>query len=268
MTRALLFTLLLTGVTLPVHTQDRVVGGHVDTHPAAGSLPREVAALASRPSPVWLAYQVPTAGGPEEMCEGRSARTAVRLAPAARMTVVAELDRGLVHRLRIVTDGCDIDAEGAELTWLTGVTSAMSADWLTALIAQAASRPGARDIAGSALAVLAWHDGPQPLATLIAIARRDARPRLRGQALVLLARRASAGVAATITSAVDTDPDAQVRQQALLALSRLPAAEGTPLLIRVAETHASPVVRREAVRWLGRSRDPRALDYLEALLAR
>jgi hypothetical protein len=39
-----------------------------------------------------------------------------------------------------------------------------------------------------------------------------------------------------------------------------------PLLINVAKTNKNPAVRKQAIFWLGQSKDPRALDYLEEIL--
>jgi HEAT repeat protein len=46
----------------------------------------------------------------------------------------------------------------------------------------------------------------------------------------------------------------------------MPKDEGIPLLIEVARTNRNPEVRRKAVFWLGQSRDPRALDFIEEIL--
>ena len=37
-------------------------------------------------------------------------------------------------------------------------------------------------------------------------------------------------------------------------------------LIKYAKTHKDPVVRKEAIFWLGESKDPRALDFLEQVV--
>jgi hypothetical protein len=51
-------------------------------------------------------------------------------------------------------------------------------------------------------------------------------------------------------------------------LSQLPKDEGIPQLMHVADTNSNPVIRKEAIFWLGQSNDPRALQYLEAVLKR
>jgi hypothetical protein len=46
----------------------------------------------------------------------------------------------------------------------------------------------------------------------------------------------------------------------------MPKDQGVPLLIQVAKTNTNPVVRKQAMFWLGQSKDPRAVDFFEAVL--
>jgi HEAT repeat protein len=60
----------------------------------------------------------------------------------------------------------------------------------------------------------------------------------------------------------------QVKKKAVFALSQLPQDEGIPQLMHVADSNSNPAIRKEAIFWLGQSKDPRALEYLEAILKR
>lgn len=101
---------------------------------------------------------------------------------------------------------------------------------------------------------------------LISMARNDADSDVRGQALFWLAQYASREAGKAISDAVENDPESRVRKKAIFALTQMPHEEGVPLLIKYAKTHRDPVVRKEAIFWLGESRDPRALDFLEQVL--
>jgi len=46
----------------------------------------------------------------------------------------------------------------------------------------------------------------------------------------------------------------------------MPNNEGVPMLIQVARANRNPAVRKQAVFWLGQSKDPRALSFLEEVL--
>ena len=48
----------------------------------------------------------------------------------------------------------------------------------------------------------------------------------------------------------------------------MPGDEGVPLLIQVARTNRNPAVRKQAIFWLGQSKDPRALDFIEKILTK
>jgi len=103
---------------------------------------------------------------------------------------------------------------------------------------------------------------------LVRFARQDASPKVRGEAVFWLAQKAGQRAAAEITSAIENDPDTDVKKRAVFALSQLPKDEGIPLLINVAKTNTNPAVRKQAMFWLGQSRDPRALDFFAAILAK
>jgi len=109
-----------------------------------------------------------------------------------------------------------------------------------------------------------------PAATdeLLALAKSDSNPGVRSQAIFWLAQKAGKKASGAITDAINNDPDTQVKKKAVFALSQLPKDEGIPQLIHVADTNTNPEVRKQAIFWLGQSKDPRALDYLEAVLKR
>jgi hypothetical protein len=104
--------------------------------------------------------------------------------------------------------------------------------------------------------------------TLTGVARRDATPAVRGEAIFWLAQKAGRKASSAITDAIANDPDTKVKERAVFALSQLPHDDGVPKLIDVARTNRNPAVRKQAIFWLGQSRDARALDFFEELLAR
>ena len=107
---------------------------------------------------------------------------------------------------------------------------------------------------------------------LIATAKSDASPKVRSQAQFWLAQVAGkkAGgdprIVQTLSHQATDDPDTAIRKSAVFALSRLPEEQGVPELIQVASTSKDAATRREAIFWLGKSKDPRALAYLEKVV--
>ena len=109
---------------------------------------------------------------------------------------------------------------------------------------------------------------PAAIDELLKMAHSDASPQVRGQAIFGLAQKAGKKASASITAALENDPDMQVKKKAVFALSQLPQDEGVPQLMHVADSNSNPAIRKEAIFWLGQSKDPRALQYLEAILKR
>jgi HEAT repeat protein len=115
---------------------------------------------------------------------------------------------------------------------------------------------------------LSINSEPAAIDELLKMAHSDASPQVRGQAIFWLAQKAGKKASASITAAIENDPDMQVKKKAVFALSQLPQAEGVPQLMHVADSNSNPAIRKEAIFWLGQSKDPRALEYLEAILKR
>ena len=108
---------------------------------------------------------------------------------------------------------------------------------------------------------------PEALTTLIRMARHDPEGEVRGQALFWLAQKAGDRAAETIRDAIREDPEEEVKKKAVFALSQLNGDQAVTELIRVARTNRNPEVRKQAIFWLGQSGDPRALDFIEKILA-
>jgi HEAT repeat protein len=108
---------------------------------------------------------------------------------------------------------------------------------------------------------------PEAVNAVIRAAHNDKSPRVRGQALFWLAQRAGQKTAeSAISDAIANDPETEVKKKAVFALTQMPAGEGVPILIQVARDNRSPAVRKQAMFWLGQSKDPRALNFIEELL--
>jgi hypothetical protein len=118
-------------------------------------------------------------------------------------------------------------------------------------------------------AVFALYVSKEPGAVdeMISVAKNDRSAHVRGQAYFWLAQKAGKKAAGAIAGAVDNDPDTEVKRRAVFALHQLPNGEGVPKLIEVARSNKNPAVRKQAVFWLGQSKDPRALAFIEDVLA-
>jgi HEAT repeat protein len=81
-------------------------------------------------------------------------------------------------------------------------------------------------------------------------------------------RRAGTAGAANVRSIIEADADQNVKNRGVSALASLPNNAGVAPLIDLARTSPQQSVRKEAVTALGRTKDPRAVAYLEELLRR
>jgi hypothetical protein len=203
--------------------------------------------------PSWVGYAVDGRGG--ECWDGGCCRGVVRLEPAGRVAVLYRVVEGKVEKVRVTSVDCEIDAGGLKVLWLNGVKGEESVRWLGEMA----------ELRG-AVPALGMHRGGGEVETLAGLARKHAVSRVRGDALFWLAQRAGEKAVGTITEAIDQDPDTDVKKRAVFALSQLPKDESVRLLIQVARSNRNPVVRKQAFFWLGQSREPAALDFLEEIL--
>jgi HEAT repeat protein len=79
-------------------------------------------------------------------------------------------------------------------------------------------------------------------------------------------QRGGSRTASDVTAIIANDPSIDVKQRAVKGLAALPGDESVPLLLQLARSSTVPAVRKEAVTALGRSRDPRAIAFMEGLL--
>jgi hypothetical protein len=105
---------------------------------------------------------------------------------------------------------------------------------------------------------------------LLTIAKDESRERgVRTQAVFWVSQAAGEKATEGLADVVgDAATDRDVRLSAVFALSQRHNAEGVPVLINLARTSKDPQIRKKAIFWLGQSRDPRALEYFEAVLTR
>jgi hypothetical protein len=135
------------------------------------------------------------------------------------------------------------------------------------IVSRIAREDSSEQIREHAVFALSLSREPEAPRTLAAMAHSDSSARVRGQALFWLAQKAGRKLAeSAIGDAIANDPETEVKKKAVFALTQMPNGEGVPLLIQIARTNRNPEVRKQAVFWLGQSRDPRALGFIEDVL--
>ena len=168
--------------------------------------------------------------------------------PDTLVVMFRVVDRA-VERIRMFSEGCDLDAGGRPVRWLENVRPADSVALLSTFVRPEAEK---RDrLANGALAALAMHAAPEAGAAVARYARTHDRASIRGEALFWLAQRREGDVRRTILEAVESDASPDVRKRGVFALGQLPDDQAVPALLQVARTHTTPAVRGEAIFWLG-----------------
>jgi HEAT repeat protein len=176
--------------------------------------------------------------------------------------VLLRIDGNRVERVRSLAPDCDIDAGGVPLHWLSGVTTGESVALLGRL---AAANQGLGD---SALTAIALHAGAAADAALESLAAAGQPEWLRRKAVERLAawrgRRGFETVRHQLTAAGEDD---RLRERAVQSLARSREPEAVDLLISLARRDPSSGVRRQAMNTLAHTRDPRAFQFFEEVLA-
>lgn len=258
--------LLLSLLALPLFAQPRIVHGTMTSVRAAGDLGAQIVALGDG----WNGYSVPTDRRYITTCSGDGDSITIndgdddlRVVGDGTLSIFFRVAEGRIERIRLHTADCSLDANGAAVHWIEGVSPASSERFLRSLVDSSSVR---ERVAKHALTALALQAGTTD--TLIDLARHHASSHMRGQALFWLSQRAGekAAAAAALKDAVNNDPEEQIREKAVFAISQLPDDRSVPLLIELMKTHRSPGVRRKAAFWLGQKNDPRALEALADIL--
>lgn len=155
-------------------------------------------------------------------------------------------------------------APGSDVANLGVVGVREATDWLLDVGAMTGSKA-----AGEAIFPATLADSVTVWPRLLRMARDHARAtKVRTQAVFWLGQ--AAGDEATrglADVAEDANGDREVRKSAVFALSQQ-KGNGVEYLLKIAQSNKDKEIRKQAIFWLGQSRDPRALDYFEAVLTK
>jgi hypothetical protein len=274
-----LLALSLIALASTADAQSNIRNARIESRSGA-DLAGTVQVLSNVAGPAWIGYAVP-AQDPEwnaccydsrsdgTSCCGRcsldgnrssgtsvtsagAAGGPIQLEAAAQVVVLFRVENRDVQRIRAFSASCDIDAGGAALTWLTGVSTPASVDLLSRWAARPVPDGDRRDrIADGAMAAMAAHRdaaADRALATLMA---PDKPMATRKQAAFWAANaRGRAGFELVRKALLDTSTVESLRKHLVFAVSQSREAEAVDTLTGVARRDANPAVRGEAIFWL------------------
>lgn len=242
-----------------------IQNGKVETRSAAAGLDsvmRQIIAMAQA-DPIWIGYKVAAVPGRRQTCWDNNYAGTVHLEGPTEYYILYRARENHVERIQTFSPDCVIDAGSAAFYWLTDVKPAESIGWLVNQAQQPRRGPD------GAIGAIAVHRAPEAISTLLEMARTGSTTNMRGQALTYLAQTATPQVSqAAIQEAIAKDPETDVKRRAVSALAQIPHNEGVPLLIQLASAHRIAAVQKQAMFWLGRSKDERAMKFIQEILAR
>ena len=219
-------------------------------------------AMARISGTAWAGYEMPAHGRSSFGCwsDGGvrySDKGTAYLEGSRSFYLLYRFENGSVDKIHFVSPGCVLDTKGLPLIWFTGVKAEDSVSYLDSL-----------PLHKGAIAAIAQHEASNAVATLVREAKQSPETQVRRDALFWMSQRAGDQLAREIKASAENDPETSVKKQAVFALSQLPKDQGVPLLIELAKSNGNREVRKQAVFWLGQSNDPRAMQFLEAVLTK
>lgn len=274
--------------------QPRVVNAKLETRSISGPLDKEFRALLTHAdTPQWIGYAVPEVAGDRTMCCGNYSggysdcgrcaletndhgtnmsnhekNDRVALEGSQQFSILFRVEHSRVNKIRTFSIGCELDAGGRTVTWLTGVRPDESVALLSQYVtgADPDERDGRR-ISNAALTAIAMHadaSADRALETFVAANQPES---LRKHASFWLgAARGKAGLA-ILTRVAHSDPSPDVRSHLAFAFSVSHEPGALDEMIRMAREDSSEHVRGQALFWLGHKAGKKALGTIDEAIA-
>jgi len=267
----------------------QVENARVEKRALTGSLVAEVKRWTEQTDRAqWLGYAVPQIGGERTMCCGDSDGSwgngcwrcrledgdhgssvtssdggTAKLEGPRNLLVLLRAENKRLTKVRVVSEGCTLDAGGLTFVWLSGVKPSESVELLQGLVQGSDFDSGkAEHNAHAALTAIAMHADPAADRALASFTQPEQPTSLRRQtAFWLGAAREKAGLAA-LQKIAKTDPSSEVRAHITFALSVSHEAGAVEEMIRMAHDDESGHVRGQALFWLAHKAGQKAVGAI------
>lgn len=264
----------------------RVVNAKLEVRSAGANLSATMKELvASAEGPMWIGYEVAAVPGEHGDCcgkyeseTGRQSRGVWHLEKENAngggtiegrnnsqpeengvLWILYRADRKRIERIRVGSNGCQLDAGGLRLIWLKDAKSGESVAFLSeSVLGQEKSGGEQNSIGEQALMAIALHtDGEADKALARFSAPEQPEKRRERASFWMGAARGAAGLT-RLKIMAKTDPSSKVREQVSFGLfvSKEPGA--TEEIMRMAREDESPRVRGQALFWLAQKAGAKA----------
>jgi hypothetical protein len=238
----------------------------------AGNFASEMQRLMASPTPVWISWDVPTNDPDAQMCcfnsvgEGekrgwRGGRCSLGStkgsfnigsndsAPATKretFTIFVRAAKGEIEDLRMFSEDGAVDAGGATITHLSGVSVANSVRFLEGVGTH------------HAIAAIAMHRGSEGIDALERMVRGGEE-----HAAFWLGHKGGSRGRQILRDVLNGAESHRMVDQAIAGIAQDDDREATDLLLSLAKSHRSTQVRKQAIFWLGQRAGEKATAHLK-----
>jgi hypothetical protein len=256
-------------------------------HDASRGVGAQIRQLAGSASTVWMSWDEPAADPDSCMCcfastdEGqrhqwRAGRCTLGAKggnffngtndagpPVSRTSfaIFARAEEGSVVELRLFSEDCIVDARGATIHHLGGVTPAESIAWLEAYAKD--KEPRSKKDSHQAVGAIAMHRAPQVLDALERLLKSARSDEVRGHAAFWIGARGGARGRQVLRGVIDDEGSRRILDQAIAGIAQDEDRAATDMLLALARTHRSTEVRKQSIFWLGQRAGEKATANLK-----
>lgn len=257
----------------------------LETRALSGALSNELDRWAkAATSPEWLAYAVPALDREQLICCGNwnnsngyrdcgpchledrqhgdnfnTGPRDVKLEGPRAVFVLYRAAEGKLGKIRVLSEGCKIDAGGLRFTRLTGVAPAQSVEYLASFVrGKYVGDHYPEDLAHGALTALAMHGDTSADKALNSFVEPSQPESLRKQTVFWLGEARGASGFQTLKQLAHSEKNTEVRSQITFALSISREANAIDEMIRMAHEDESTHVRGQALFWIAQKAGQKA----------
>jgi HEAT repeat protein len=172
-------------------------------------------------------------------------------------------DAARAKLLEIARSASDGNLRGEAIFWIGQHGDDQAADTLIGLL------DSERDISVRKKLVfsLAQMNNPKSRAKLMEVVRGSDDPELRGETVFWLAQTGDEKTVDFLSQLYDAEKTAEVKKKIIFAMTQAKDHKAAlRKLMAIAKSDPSPEARKDAIFWIGQSRDPEAIKFLEDIL--
>ena len=281
--RALILMMVATG--LGFAQQPNIKNAKLETRSAAGGLQAQVDAISRQGGAAWMAWQMPSVKGENNMCCynmhdsvvvgcGCTLETNgtaniqggivgdVKLEGSSDFLVFVRTEGGQIQKVKALSTSCPVDAQNMPVYWLTNVKASESVALLTAAAEKSGSDGEKKPADGAVLAIALTND-PAADKALDRLIGSNQPEWLRKKVAFWMGNQRGKPGLEKLLALIKSDPSDSFRKELVFPISQSHEPEAQDELIRLAKQDSSTKVREQAIFWLAQKAGKKAASFLK-----